>query len=94
MCEVLSEKPTPLSELPEAPLPANGLKGVFLVEELAQRWETHPETVRILIRERKLKPLRGLRPYRITFDRVREYEALDDFSEQRAAFHANRKARK
>lgn len=94
MCEVLSEKPTPLSELPEAALPTSGLKGVFLVDELAERWEVSPERIRILIRERKLKTLRGLKPYRITYKDVREYEELDDFSEFRSAFFARRKAGK
>lgn len=82
--------------VPAEPLPEEqtSLQAVFLVEELAARWKTHPETVRMLIRERKLKPLRGLRPYRITFAEVRRYESLDDFTEKREAFLAQRAARK
>ncbi len=63
-------------------------KAVFLVDELAQRWQTHPETVRILIRRKALKPLRGLKPYRITFDEVKRYESLDDATEIREAFNS------
>lgn len=47
---------------------------VYSVAEVADRWQVHPETVRRLIRERELKPLPSLRPYRITYDEVRRYE--------------------
>lgn len=45
------------------------------VEELARRWDVCPEAIRRLVREKQLKPLRGFRPFRFTFDEIRRYEA-------------------
>lgn len=72
-----SESPATAAQS-HAPLPATSLKAVFHVEELAQRWAVHPESVRKLIRARALRPLRGFRPYRIPFDEVRRYETHDE----------------
>jgi len=47
------------------------------VEELAERWALCPEAIRRLIRAKNLKPLRGFRPFRITLDEIRRYEALE-----------------
>ncbi len=60
------------------------LKFCLTVEELAERWALGPEAVRRLIRARHLKPLRGFRPFRITLDEIKRYEALDEGSEMRA----------
>ncbi len=53
-------------------------KFCLTVEELAERWALCPEAVRRLIREKKLRPLRGFRPFRITLDEIKRYESLDD----------------
>lgn len=52
-------------------------------EELAQRWGLGTESVRRLIRTRQLKPLRGFRPFRITLDEIKRYEALEEGREAR-----------
>ena len=67
------------------------LLAVYSVTELADRWQVHPESIRRLIRDKKLKTLSGFRPYRITFDEVRRYECLDEASEIRAEYVARRK---
>lgn len=54
-----------------------GLKAVYTVQELAERWCAHPESIRRLIREKQIKTLRGFRPFRITFDEIRRYESFD-----------------
>lgn len=72
-------------------LPAPAVKACFFVGELAERWQVHPESIRRLIRDRKLKTLTGFRPYRITFDEVRRYECLDEAAEVRAEYMTRRK---
>ena len=72
-------------------LPAPAVKACFFVGELADRWQVHPESIRRLIREKKLKTLSGFRPYRITFDEVRRYECLDEAEEMRNEYLARRK---
>lgn len=42
-------------------LPAPAVKACFFVGELADRWQVHPESIRRLIREKKLKTLSGFR---------------------------------
>lgn len=59
------------------------LKAVFTVEELAARWCTHPESIRRMIRDKKIKTLRGFRPFRVTFDEIRRYETFDPAEERR-----------
>jgi hypothetical protein len=73
--------------------PAPAIKAVYTVAELAERWQVHPESVRILIRKRELKPLRSLRPYRITYDEVRRYECLTEEAEVRETYLENRRRR-
>lgn len=65
-----------IARFPE-PVPESNLKAVFTVAELAERWCAHPESVRRLIRDKQIKPLRGFRPFRIPYDEVRRYEAPD-----------------
>ena len=67
------------------------IKACFFVGELADRWQVHPESIRRLIRDKKLKTLSGFRPYRITYDEVRRYECLDEASEMRTEYMARRK---
>jgi hypothetical protein len=69
------------------------LKNCLTVEELAERWALCPEAVRRLIREKKLKPLRGFRPFRITLDEIRRYEALEEGREARALARGSLRAR-
>lgn len=63
---------------------ASDLKHCYTVEELAQRWELCPEAIRRLIRNKQLRPLRGFRPFRITLDEIKRYEALEEGREARA----------
>jgi len=70
------------------PPPEASLKAVYFVHELAERWHLHPESIRRLIRERKLKPLRGFRPFRITYDEIRRYETHDEAEERQRAILA------
>lgn len=84
-----NKTPTSTSHLEHEPV-AN-YKAVYSVAELAERWRVHPESIRRLIRDRKLKTLTGFRPYRITFDEVRRYECLDEAEEMRAEYFARRK---
>lgn len=65
-----------------SPLDQPQLKAVFTVEELAARWCTHPESIRRLIREKQIKPLRRFRPFRITYDEIRRYETFDAAAER------------
>lgn len=58
-------------------LTTTSLKAVYTVQELADRWCTHPESIRRLIRDKQLKVLRGFRPFRITFEEIRRYETFD-----------------
>lgn len=60
------------------------LKHCYTVEELARRWDLCPEAIRRLIRAKQLKPLRGFRPFRITLDEIKRYEALEEGREARA----------
>ncbi len=79
----LSEKLDRVFELLDSP--ANqGLKHCYTVEELGQRWDLCPEAIRRLIRAKQLKPLRGFRPFRITLDEIKRYEALEEGREARA----------
>ena len=66
-------------------------QAVYSVAELAERWNVHSESIRRLIRDKKLKTLSGFRPYRITYDEVRRYECLDEASEIRTEYIARRK---
>lgn len=59
------------------------LKAVFTVDELAARWCLHPETIRRMIRGKKIKTLRGFRPFRVTFEEIRRYETFDPAGERR-----------
>lgn len=70
---------------------APAYKAVYSVAELGERWQIHPESIRRLIRDKKLKTLSGFRPYRITFDEVRRYECQDEAAEMRAGYIARRK---
>ena len=70
-----------------------GLKNCLTAEELAERWALCPEAVRRLIRDKKLKPLRGFRPFRITLDEIRRYEALEEGREARALARGSLRAR-
>lgn len=47
------------------------------VEEVAGRWDVCNEQVRRLVRDRKLKPMRGLGRYRFTLDEIRRFENAD-----------------
>jgi len=69
------------------------IQAVYSVAELAERWRVHPESVRILIRRRELKPLRAFRPYRITYDEVRRYETQSEEDEVRETYLNNRRRR-
>lgn len=64
-------------------LPEPPLKAVFTVDELAARWCLHPETIRRMIRDKKIKTLRGFRPFRVTFEEIRRYETFDPAEERR-----------
>ncbi|MFW5883129.1 MAG: helix-turn-helix domain-containing protein [Verrucomicrobiota bacterium] len=66
---------------------------MYTVAELAERWRVHPESVRILIRKRQIRPMRSLRPYRVTFDEVRRYECLSEEDEVREAYLQKRRRR-
>ena len=63
----------------------------FSVEEVAKRWGVAGGRVRRLIRDKHLKPLRGFRPFRITLDEIRRYEALDDRVDTRALMRGGRR---
>ena len=67
-------------------------KFCLTVDELAERWGLNPESIRILIREKKLKTLRGFRPFRITLDEIRRYERpkddVDKLTRLRSRSHA------
>ncbi len=52
-------------------------KATLTVRELAERWNVGEETVRILIRRRQLRPIRGFRPYVITMAEVTRYESAE-----------------
>ena len=67
------------------------LKFVFTVSELAERWAVSDESIRRLIRERRLRPLQKFRPFRISMDEVRRYETYDEAEEKRRAFLALRR---
>lgn len=46
-------------------------------EELAQRWDVSIERVRRLVRDKKLRPMRGLGKHRFTLDEIRRFETAD-----------------
>ncbi len=64
------------------------LKAVFTVPELAERWCTCEESIRRLIRDKEIKPLRGFRPFRIPFDEIRKYETYDPAEERKKEIFA------
>jgi hypothetical protein len=43
-------------------------------EELALRWDVSIERIRRLVREKKIKPMRGLGQHRFTLDEIRRFE--------------------
>ena len=58
------------------------------VEELARRWDVHAELIRRLVRDRKLKAMRGLGKHRFTIDEIRRFETHDDAAERQKAILA------
>jgi DNA-binding transcriptional regulator YhcF (GntR family) len=72
----LSRQVKDLSEIISAELnPQN--KFCLSVEELAQRWDVSVERIRRLVRDKKLKPMRGLGKHRFTLDEIRRFENAD-----------------
>ena len=50
---------------------------VLTVEELSERWNLSYESIRRLVRDKQLRPLRDFRPFRFTLKEVREFENND-----------------
>ena len=65
-------------------------KFCLAVEELAERWGTHPESIRRLVRTKQLKPLRSFRPFRFTLDEIHRFEQQDPAVDKRAALMGRR----
>ncbi len=88
--EKINELLTQVSELRELleKRPDASPKATLTVSELAERWSLCEESVRLLIRQKKIKPLRGFRPYIITMDEVRRYEVGAEEAAQRAQARA------
>lgn len=57
----------------------------FTTEQLANRWGKNPETVRRLVRQKMLRPIRGLgcRPYQFHICDILEFERKDEFIDKR-----------
>lgn len=57
----------------------------FTTDELASRWGKNPETVRRLVRQKMLRPIRGLgcRPYQFHICDILEFERKDEFIDKR-----------
>lgn len=68
LCEILVSQKTPDN------------KFCLTVEELAQRWALSHEAIRRLVRDKRLRPLRGFRPFRFTMDEIHAYERSGDRS--------------
>ena len=60
------------------------------VEELAQRWDVSTERVRRLVRDKKIKPKRGLGNHRFTLDEIRRFEAADQEVDKLALLRSRR----
>ena len=60
------------------------------VEELAQRWDVSIELIRRLVRDKKLKPMRGLGKHRFTLDEIRRFETKDQHVDKQALLRSRR----
>lgn len=60
------------------------------VEELAQRWDVSSERIRRLVRDKKLKPMRGLGKHRFTLDEIRRFENADQEVDKLALLRSRR----
>ena len=60
------------------------------VEELAQRWDVSIELIRRLVRDKKLKPMRGLGKHRFTLDEIRRFETKDQQVDKQALLRSRR----
>lgn len=85
----LSRQVKDLSEIISTELnPQN--KFCLSVEELAQRWDVSVERVRRLVRDKKLKPMRGLGKHRFTLDEIRRFENADQEVDKLALLRSRR----
>ena len=91
MHEIPNSTESIISTAAPDPLPEQNLKAVFTVQELAERWCLHPESIRRMMRDKKIKPLRGFRPFRIPFDEIRRYEQYDYAKERQKEILARKR---
>ena len=59
-------------------------------EELAQRWDVSIDRVRRLVREKKIKPMRGLGQNRFTLDEIRRFENREQDVDKLALLRSRR----